>query len=69
MLNAELHRLCRPQLPKIRSFSWWMWYKCIFTNGYTNLDFCGKFDIDVSHRCIVQRMLAALGTIVIPILM
>lgn len=38
MLNAELHRLRRPQLPKTLSFSSWMWCKCLFPKGRTNLD-------------------------------
>ena len=35
MRNAELRRLRRPQLPKTRPFWFWMWRKCLFTNGWS----------------------------------
>jgi len=58
MLNAELRRLRRPQLPKTRSFCSLMWCRCLFAEGRTNLDsICGKFDIDVSHRRIHGALL------------
>lgn len=58
MLNNELRRLRRAQLPNTRAFCSWSWYKCLFAEGRTNLDsICGKFSIDVSHRRVHGALL------------
>jgi len=58
MLNNELRRLRRKQLPNTRAFCSWRWYKCLFAEGRTNLDtICGKFGIDVSHRRVHGALL------------
>jgi len=58
MLNAELRRLRRPQLPNTRAFCSLRWCRCIYAEGRTSLDsICGKFGIDVSHRRIHGALL------------
>lgn len=58
MLNAELRRLRRRQLPNTRAFCSLKWCKCLYAEGRTSLDsICGKFGIDVSHRRIHGALL------------
>jgi len=58
MLNAELRRLRRPELPNTRAFCSLRWCRCLYAEGRTSLDsICGKFGIDVSHRRIHGALL------------